>query len=149
MIETYCTYPDLVSSPPNFVTKLFKFKSLICCCLIFNYLTAPRGLMLRVRPGFFLLSVFLRNCFLCQDRWSGDMTPMLGIHMLITYVCENRDHINIGHAHSGYSLPKRVLIHRHRVKSVIRPPLYPQATTAGLQPGLFGLELNCVLLKIK
>ena len=51
--------------------------------------------------------------------------------ILITHVCGSRDHINIEHANSGNSLPKRDSIHRRRVKSVIRPPLYHQATTAG------------------
>ena len=46
-------------------------------------------------------------------------------------------YINIEHAHSRYSLPKRDSIHRRRVKSVIRPLLYPQATTAGLSVLLF------------
>ena len=34
--------------------------------------------------------------------------------ILITHVCGSRDHINIEHAYSGYSLPKRDLIHRER-----------------------------------
>ena len=45
----------------------------------------------------------------------------------------SRDHINIEHSHSGYSLPKWDWIHRRRVKFVIRPLLYPQATTAGFE----------------
>ena len=39
--------------------------------------------------------------------------------ILITHVCGSRDHINIEHAYSGYSLPKRDSIHWRRVKSVI------------------------------
>ena len=35
--------------------------------------------------------------------------------IFITHVCGSRDHINIEHVHSGYSLPKRDLIHRDRV----------------------------------
>ena len=114
---------------------------------------------------FLFFFAFLQNCFLCWDRWNGDVTPTLDMALLcssragtdlgresglvwgayiskhkqpysllilITHVCGSGDHINIEHAHSGYSLPKQDSIHRRRVKSVIRPPLYPQATTAGL-----------------
>ena len=31
---------------------------------------------------FFLLSAFLRNCFLCWDRWNGDVTPTLDAALL-------------------------------------------------------------------
>ena len=47
------------------------------------------------------------------------------LRSFITHLCESMDHMNIEHAHSEYSLPKRDSIHRPRVKSVIRPPLYP------------------------
>ena len=52
--------------------------------------------------------------------------------ILITHVCGSRDHINIEHAYSLYSLPELDSIHQCRVKSVIRLPLYLQATMAGL-----------------
>ena len=39
--------------------------------------------------------------------------------ILMTHVCGSKYHINIEHAHSGYSLPKLDSIHRRRVKSVI------------------------------
>ena len=45
----------------------------------------------------------------------------------MTHGHKSRDHINMEHAHSRYSLSKRDSIHRRRVKSVIRPRLYPQA----------------------
>ena len=60
--------------------------------------------------------------------------------ILKTHVCGSRDHINIEHAHSVYSLPKQDLIHWGRVKSVIRPPRYPQATTAGCYTILLWLK---------
>ena len=61
----------------------------------------------------------------------------------IAHVCWSRDQLKIEHAYSGYGLPKRYSIHRRRVKSVIRPPLYPQATTAGSSVSLFG-EQYCL-----
>ena len=84
-------------------------------------------------------------------RPSPELLPVLGpleryvtLTLDVALICNSRagsdlghmsdwleEHINIEHAHSGYSLPKRDSIHQRRVKSVIRPPLYPQATTAG------------------
>ena len=90
-------------------------------------------------------------------RPSPELLPVLGpleryvmLTLDVALICNSRagsdlghksdwleEHINIEHAHSGYSLPKRASIHQHRVKSVIRPPLYPQATTAELFFHLF------------
>ena len=41
------------------------------------------------------------------------------------------EHINIEHAHSGYSLPKRDSIQWHRVTLLMKQMLYPQVITAG------------------
>ena len=48
------------------------------------------------------------------------------LFILITHVCESRDHINIEHAYSGYSLPKRDSIHRvQRCKLQLNASLTP------------------------
>ena len=47
------------------------------------------------------------------------------------------NYINREHSYGRYSLPKQDSIDWCRVKSVIRSPLYPQATTAGLENTLF------------
>ena len=65
----------------------------------------------------------LDAALLCTSRAGSDLGCESGLVEEL--------YINIEHALSGYSLPTWDLIHRGRVKSVIRPPLYPQATTAG------------------
>ena len=54
--------------------------------------------------------------------------------ILITHVCGSRDHINIEHAYSGYSLPKRDSIHRpiSDYQLELDSALTVQATMAGL-----------------
>ena len=41
----------------------------------------------------FLLSALLRNCFLCWDRWNGDMMPTLDAAQL----CSSRVGSDLGH----------------------------------------------------
>ena len=103
---------------------------------------------------FILCHVFLQNFFLYSVsfyffciRPPPELLPVLGplerymtptldaalLFILISHVCESRDLINIEHAYSGYSLPKRDLIHRRRVTLLMKQTLYPQATTAGFQ----------------
>ena len=59
---------------------------------------------------------------------------------------------SLGSFHVLYTCPKPDLIHWQRVKSVIKPPLYPQATTTGSQKIFckkfqfvkgFSLKLHC------
>ena len=42
---------------------------------------------------YFLLSAFLRNCFLCWDRWNSDLTPTLDAALL----CSSRAGSDLGH----------------------------------------------------
>ena len=58
-------------------------------CLFFIILYSAIFLFLRVSPfdsldwGLtFLLSAFLRNCFLCWDCWNGDVMPTLDVALL-------------------------------------------------------------------
>ena len=41
----------------------------------------------------FLLSAFLRNCFLCWDHWNGDVMPILDAALL----CSSRADTDLGH----------------------------------------------------
>ena len=70
--------------------------------------------------------------------------------ILITHICGSRDHINIEHAYSGYSLPKWDSIHRSRASTVFEHcrVLYLQATMAGSAPRLFELQFLRMSIEI-
>ena len=61
------------------------------------------------------------------------------LHAHITCICGSRDHINIEHAHSRYSLPKRDSISGPPVASYLNldVALDHSATTAGFVLGLY------------
>ena len=49
--------------------------------------------MAGVNHSFLLLTAFLQNCFLCWDRWNGDVRPTLDMALL----CSSRAGSDLGH----------------------------------------------------
>ena len=122
---------------------------MVCVCV------RERETMENCAPGLISwIFSLIEKTFLLREREREHLIPhpvCKGIHglqclslSLSLSPSPSQGRVLIEHAHSEYSLPKQDLIHRCRVKSVIRQPLYPQATTAGSQ-----ISLLCVYLLFK
>ena len=148
--------------PVNFLTfRSNTFPVFLFYFFIFSICPPPRLLPV-LGPLKRYMTPTLDSALLCSSRagadlgWALDSRVLMflhismnvqpfSVHSHITQICESRDHINIEHAHSGYSLPKRDLISGPLVASYLNldVTLDHSATMAGWTHfPLFWVNLN-------